>query len=251
MDFSVFRNKYKIEGELVVLNALHIGSGMEKNDHDAPFIENRDGEFYIPGSSFRGYLSTKLERLLNEENNIGLAEKNGERLNLADVKLIFGFTNLDKEDMKTQIRVENKLKIKDVKSMAGRIHVADMPILTEVEAVTRDGIKIDRETGATEAGAKFDYDVLPAGTRFKLSIELENVEEYQLDLVALALRDIIDGDLFGGMQSRGIGKCKVDISCIKFVDANNKEALKEYIFSKKMKDMDKDKFLKIENLIIK
>ena len=60
MDFSVFKNKYFIEGELVVLTALHIGSGKEEAEHDAPFMKE-DGNFYIPGSSFRGYLRTKLE----------------------------------------------------------------------------------------------------------------------------------------------------------------------------------------------
>ena len=30
MDFSVFKNKYFIEGDLVVLTALHIGSGKEE-----------------------------------------------------------------------------------------------------------------------------------------------------------------------------------------------------------------------------
>lgn len=38
MDFSTFHNKYIIEGELVILTALHIGSGKEEAEHDAPFI---------------------------------------------------------------------------------------------------------------------------------------------------------------------------------------------------------------------
>lgn len=247
MDFSRFNNKYKIEGRLIVLNALHIGSGMEKNDHDSPFIENRDGEFYIPGSSFRGYLSTKLERLVSEENGIGLGE-NGDKLNLADAKLIFGFTNLNNESEEVQARVEKKLGITGVKSMAGKIHIGDMPLLTEAEAVKRDGIKISRDTGATENGAKFDYDVVPAGTEFELSIELENVEKYQLELVYLALRDILEGDLFGGMLSRGIGKCKVELENIKYVDASDKEALKDYIFKGSLKNMEMKEFEAVKNL---
>ena len=105
MDFSVFNNKYIIKGKLKVLTALHIGSGVEENGHDAPFItiekkysKNENGNpkgeyFYIPGSSFRGYLSTKLERLLAEENNYRFITDKGE-LNEGDVKLIFGYTNL-------------------------------------------------------------------------------------------------------------------------------------------------------------
>ena len=177
MDFSTFKNKYILTGKIVVLNALHIGSGKEKDDRDAPFISlDDDKNFYIPGSTFRGYLSTKLERFLDSGNGFKI-KSNGEELNEADVKLIFGYTNLDKletkindedneEDRKLKennrkiqdriIRRLNAKNLDEVKSLAGRIHVSDMPVLKDVKYVTRDGIKIDRNTGATEKRAKFD-----------------------------------------------------------------------------------------------
>ena len=254
MDFSVFKNKYFIEGDLVVLTALHIGSGKEEAEHDAPFMKE-DGNFYIPGSSFRGYLRTKLERFLLDENNFKFKDKKSQDLlNMADVLLLFGYTNLfsDKENTaEIVIRVQRKLSFEEKEkdsfsSMAGRIHIADMPITSDVNSVRRDGIKIDRNTGATEASAKFDYDIIPAGSKFKFTIELENVEPYQLDLIALALKDIYDeGDLFGGKLSRGIGKCKLENLKIQYVDKNN---LKKYIFEKKKSDMDKNNFFKFANL---
>jgi len=79
MDFSIFKNKYRISGNLEVLTALHIGSGVEENGLDAPFItvdgNSKNKNFYIPGSSFRGYLSTKLERLLAKENGFKFVDK--------------------------------------------------------------------------------------------------------------------------------------------------------------------------------
>lgn len=257
MDFSKFENRYKITGELIVLTALHIGSGKEEENHDSPFMNiklKEDKVYYIPGSSFRGYLSTKLERFLEEDNGFSLVDKDSqEKLNSADVKLIFGYTNLDKEKDEVQKRVEKKLgyvnpskkEKESIKSMAGRIHISDMKILSDVETIKRDGIKIDRETGATEKGAKFDYDVLPSGTKFEFIMELENVEKYQLNLVALALKDIIEGDLFGGKLSRGIGKCKLEIKNIEYVDKTN---LKNYIFSRKMNPMKKEEFLELKNI---
>lgn len=254
MDFSVFKNKYFIEGDLVVLTALHIGSGKEEGEHDAPFM-SEDGNFYIPGSSFRGYLRTKLERFLLDENNYKFKDKKTQDiLNMADVLLLFGYTNLFTEEDNTddiKDRVKKKLNFTDKEkesfsSMAGRIHIADMPIVSDVNSVRRDGIKISRDTGATEAGAKFDYDIIPAGSKFKFTIELDNIEEYQLDLIALALKDIYDdGDLFGGKLSRGIGKCQLKDIKIQYVDKNN---LKKYIFEKKKSDMDKNNFFKFENL---
>ena len=255
MDFSKFENRYKITGELVVLTALHIGSGKEGDNQDSPFMSlkvNGNEVYYIPGSSFRGYLSTKLERFLEEENGIVLKDKNTKDiLNSADVKLIFGYTNLDGEKDEIKNRVAKKLGYKNLdqinsfKSMAGRIHVADMKILSEIKSIKRDGIQIDRETGATKKGAKFDYDVLPSGTKFEFVMELENLEKYQINLVALALQDILEGDLFGGKLSRGIGKCRLDIKEIKYVDKSN---LKEYLFGRKMGTLKKEDFLKINDI---
>ena len=273
MDFSTFKNKYILTGKIVVLNALHIGSGKETDDRDAPFISlDDDKNFYIPGSTFRGYLSTKLERFLDSGNGFKI-KNNGEELNEADVKLIFGYTNLDKletkindkdnekdrklkeNNRKIQDRIIRKLNAKnldEVKSLAGRIHVSDMPVLKDVKYVTRDGIKIDRNTGATEKRAKFDYDVVPAGTEFDLNIELENIENYQLDLIGLALNDILkdNGDLFGGKTSRGIGKCRLKDLKMKYVTSDDKEKLKKYIFEGKFpyEIKEQEKIFKTENL---
>ena len=273
MDFSTFKNKYILTGKIVVLNALHIGSGREKDDRDAPFISlDDDKNFYIPGSTFRGYLSTKLERFLDSGNGFKI-KNNGEELNEADVKLIFGYTNLDKletkindkdneedrklkeNNRKIQDRIIRKLNAKnldEVKSLAGRIHVSDMPVLKDVKYLTRDGIKIDRNTGATEKRAKFDYDVVPAGTEFELNIELENIENYQLDLIGLALNDILkdNGDLFGGKTSRGIGKCRLKDLKMKYVTSDDKEKLKKYIFEDKFpyEVKEQEKIFKTENL---
>lgn len=256
MDFLKFKNKYIITGELEVINALHIGSGKEEEEKDSPFISDDNG-YYIPGSSFRGYLSTKLERILG--NDFKLKEKNdGDILNIGDVKLIFGYTNLDKEDEDIRNRILKKLEVsednKEFNSMAGKIHISDMQIIKiqdakdEIVAITRDGIKIDRETGATEDKGKFNYDVIPAKSKFELCIELENIEKYQLELIAIALKDICsDGDLFGGNLSRGIGKCKLNIKNIEFVDTTDGASLKDYIFKGKLKEF-KENFFEIKLL---
>ena len=299
MDFSVFNNKYIIKGKLKVLTALHIGSGVEENGHDAPFItiekkysKNKEGNpkgeyFYIPGSSFRGYLSTKLERLLAMENNYRFIADKGE-LNEGDVKLIFGYTNLLRkekvnidENNKKEKFVEEKRVIRSVlneflekgliervlkdeeeknkeekkkdeealekakkySSMSGKIHISDMKIISKFnKSIKRDGIKIDRNTGATERGGKFDYDVLPPGTEFEFIMELDNIEDYQLDLIKVALIDILEeGDLFGGKISRGIGKCRLTLEEVKFIEAKNKENLKNYILKKEMKKLESKK----------
>ena len=142
-------------------------------------------------------------------------------------------------------------KLNEVKNMAGRIHIADMPLIVKVESVTRDGIRIDRNTGATKKGGKFDYDVVPAGTTFEIKIELENIEKYQLDLIGLALHDImsVDGDLFGGKTSRGIGRCRIENNLkVCSIDTTNPETLKKYIFRRKFEKENEDFKFSTDNL---
>lgn len=293
MDFSIFKNKYIISGKLNIETALHISSGIEEGEKDAPFIttdnktENR--KFYIPGSSFRGYLRSQLERLLSKENNFNFFVCENEKtslneniaLNEGEIKLIFGYTNLlkmKKEEEKNKF-IENEnviekvlkefledsmidriLKDKEKKdeeaqkegkkysSMAGKIHISDMEVIDDIDSVQRDGIEIDRETGATKRGGKFNYDVLPAKTKFKFEMELDNIEEHQLDLIKLALINIREGDLFGGKLARGIGKCKLEIDKIEYADITN---IENYILKNEKKSLNVDEFFEKINLKIK
>ena len=240
MNFSKFKNRYIITGELEVENALHIGSGEVEGDKDAPFVKrgvNGDNnDFYIPGSSFRGYLRSKLEGLVN----LGL-EADGKPLSELHIMALFGYTNLEKECKRKNIEngyedMKDILEIKDAKkwdSAMGRIHIADMPVLTKETEITRDGIKIDRNTGTTEDGAQFDYNVLSEGAKFKFTMTLENVEKYELDLLRIALQFMRDGDIFGGKTSRGIGKCQLKLDEVKYVEENS---VKDFVLNGKMQE---------------
>ena len=287
MSFLEFKNKYIISGKLNVETALHISSGIEEGEKDAPFItvdnKSENKKFYIPGSSFRGYLRSQLERLLSKENKfIFFIDKNENKtLNEGEVKLIFGYTNLlktEKKDGKDKyvededvIRrvleeflennmIDRILKDKAKKdeeaqkegkkysSMAGKIHISDMEVIDDIDSVQRDGIEIDRETGATKRGGKFNYDIIPAKTKFKFEMELDNIEEHQLDLIKLALINIREGDLFGGKLARGIGKCKLEIDKIEYVDITN---IEDYILRNEKKSLNVDEFFEKINLKIK
>ena len=79
-------------------------------------------------------------------------------------------------------------------------------------------------------------------------MELDNVEEYQLDLIKLALKDIREGDLFGGKLSRGIGKCKLNVEKIEYVE---KAYIEDYLFKNLMRTKDVEKFLEINILDMK
>ncbi len=246
MDYSTLVNKYIFTGEIIVENALHIGSGKEDYDFDAPFIKSGNKGYYIPGSSFRGYLRTKIERFVN--GNFGLMY-DGRELDNMDIKLLFGYTDINNNDFKNQSystdeqleqikkRLNSNIESKNLKQMMGKIHLADMSVKNGTNEIKRDGIKISRDTGTTEKGAKFDYNVVNKGTVFIFEMILENVYDYQLELIKIGLNDMLnDGDLFGGKISRGIGKCKLKLNNAKYIKSNDKESIKKYIFEGKMSE---------------
>ncbi|MBC2849962.1 hypothetical protein H5J22_00615 [Cetobacterium sp. 8H] len=247
MNFSQFKNRYVITGELVVENALHIGSGKVEGDFDSAFIKTGENGFYIPGSSFKGYLRSKVEGFLVGapfELKVG-----ADLLNEGDVLAIFGYTSSDiSKDDKVKERL-SKILGKDFKNFASKLHISDLQIVDNTaKEVTRDGIKISRKTGATVKGAKFDYNVIEKGNRFEFEMTLENIEDYQLEIIMLGLKDILSGDLFGGKLSRGIGKCRLELKTCKFVDSKDKESLKNYIFKGELKNKDLNTLNKITKI---
>lgn len=251
MNFSQFKNRYVITGELVVENALHIGSGKIEGDFDSAFIKTGENGYYIPGSSFKGYLRNKVEGFLVGA-PFGL-KVGADLLNEGDVFGIFGYTSSDiSKDDKVKDRL-SKILDGTFKNFASKLHISDLQIIAEntkeiTKEVTRDGIKISRKTGATVKGAKFDYNVIEKGNKFSLEMTLENIEDYQLEIIMLGLKDILSGDLFGGKLSRGIGKCKLELKSCKFVDSSDKESLKNYIFKGDLKNKDINTLNKITKI---
>jgi CRISPR-associated RAMP protein (TIGR02581 family) len=74
--------------------------------------------------------------------------------------------------------------------------------LTEV----RDGVGIDRDLGSAKTGIKYDFETVPAGAKFRITIVVENAEEWEAGLLLLALKAIEKGELpIGGKTTRGPG----------------------------------------------
>jgi CRISPR-associated protein Csm3 len=74
--------------------------------------------------------------------------------------------------------------------------------LTEV----RDGVGIDRDLGSAKSGIKYDFETVPAGAEFGITIVVENAEEWEVGLLLLALEAMKKGELpIGGKTTRGPG----------------------------------------------
>lgn len=78
----------------------------------------------------------------------------------------------------------------------------------------RDGVKIDSKTGTASDKAKYDLEVLAAGTEFPLQFELlidqQADQDKLLQGLAIALQGLENGEITLGMKKRrGFGRCQV------------------------------------------
>lgn len=93
---------------------------------------------------------------------------------------------------------------------AGLIEVEDAWATHEQRSSTQARIAIDRFLGGVAPGAMYRTEPLVAGSRFRTTLTVKNFELWQLGLLALALREVNDGQaLIGWGTRRGLGRISV------------------------------------------
>jgi CRISPR-associated RAMP protein (TIGR02581 family) len=204
--------------------ALRISSGRADDRTDAPLIRTLDGVPYIPGTSLRGALRSAVERLLSgvgkdvsqlcsctlftdshcgdfivqEVNNRNVSGPERDKLlqelaqeHLCDVCRLFGCAVY-----------ASRLVIADA--------LPDAPRISQLQgrARLRDGVGIDRDTGAARENVKFDYEVLESRgdcPTFGFEMTAENLDETDTRLVNLILKILKGGLYVGGKRAGGLG----------------------------------------------
>lgn len=115
--------------------------------------------------------------------------------------------------------------------LAARARFDDMPAVDWFEVTeVRDGVGIDRDSERAVEGIKFDFEVVPAGTVFRFGLTVENPGERDLALVAVGLREMEEGMVrLGGLRSRGLGRCILQLDPVRKLDAADRAALTSYL----------------------
>jgi CRISPR/Cas system CSM-associated protein Csm3 (group 7 of RAMP superfamily) len=212
-------NHLIITGTLTPRTALHIGSGESSEVVDSVLRRNAAGQLFVPGSTVAGALRTLATRLAPRLEGGGTckaleppgAEEEGAGSGLKKAACgcatchLFGDVNPQKEN------VEEK------GGRAARLWVYDAKYVTPSATAVRDGVGIDRRTrtAARQEAAKFDTEVLTAGSAFRLRLELEDANEMDQRLLAAALAEWAAGrGLMGGRVARGLGAFALkDLKC--------------------------------------
>jgi CRISPR/Cas system CSM-associated protein Csm3 (group 7 of RAMP superfamily) len=167
-----------VRGVLELLTPTCLSSGDAEADTDLPLLRDMvENKALLLGSSIAGALRNYLES------------------HSANTTQLFGGTRRDHEGTQSPLIVENAL--------------SQNLITTEL----RDGVKINNKTGTAADKAKYDLELLQAGTKFDLGFELlvNNKTEASLkEELAIALSGFEKGQIPMGMKKfRGFGQCIV------------------------------------------
>lgn len=225
-------NRYLFEGTLVPETALRLSSGRASDETDAPLMRDRSGVPYLPGSSLRGAIRSEAERVIA-----------GVGKDVAGIKSCILFCDDDcnskaKKFQQTDAFQDSKDKEKDLAEFAKNnlcdvrkllgctIYAARLAIEDAYprdkngikgRSMIRDGVGIDRDTGAAREGVKFNYEVLEAGptgsnptaSEFCFRMRVENMTEPDRKLINLILGLLKQGLYVGGKRAAGLGRIKL------------------------------------------
>jgi CRISPR-associated RAMP protein (TIGR02581 family) len=225
-------NAAQIELEIIPLDPLLIKSGLATvGGVDMSFVRTwhtgESEEPFIPGSSIKGMIRAYAEKICRSLKDQPVPvclpyAKPDEKIQGESGQASCGL-RFEKLKKKNSVIPSHDIykhscpacRLFGSHFYIGRLATSDA-YLTETFKATekpvleiRDGVAIDRITGGTRA--KYDLEVLTRG-EFGTSISIRNFERWQMGLMGLMLRDMIQGQLrLGFGKSRGLGRFTINI----------------------------------------
>lgn len=235
--FDIFKNRLEITGTLTTITALRISSGRstEPIGSDLPVIKDALGNPFIPGSSFKGAMRSRLESFLR-----GIVGNNRKLVANPAIEEEWSLTSKELSDFKETINnlkpgekeerlhqyvVDNTDLISSLFGspwIASKFQVRDLTIVADTwfgQYQERDGVSIDRDTETAADGKLYDFQVVPAGTQFDFKAIVENAQDWELGLLMIGLHQFETEQIpLGGGRSRGLGVVKLDIKDMLWFD---------------------------------
>ena len=245
------RNRYMLTGQLIMQTAFHIGGGkITLSSSDSPVVLTPQGQPFIPGSSFKGALRNRVEKLVPSLPteaalySCGLLDlSDDEREQLKNSRSLFCATQWPQEMQSSGQEKEflararanlcHTCQLFGSPYAASRINVIDLYLAnSEWTNVIqrRDGVAIDRDSEKARDRLKYDFEVVPASTIFEMQIILENATPQDLKLISIGLSEFTNGfGVIGGKRSQGLGLCRLEnlqVAVLELEDVEEQERSK-------------------------
>lgn len=235
--FDTFQGRLRLEGLLTTRTGLHIGAGGSGDPlgTDLPVVRDGSGRPFIPGSSLKGVLRSAAEALLHGApfadrtprpelwacrmmsgkpcvshelvNKLREEKERGQLPPIDQDRISREVAEAVWEESCTVCRLFGSL------AMASRARFPDLPLAGEDPPglELRNGVGIDRDKGLAANQVLYDFEAVPPGTSFRLTVILENPEEADAGLLLYLFHELDQGNLaLGGKASRGLGLVRLD-----------------------------------------
>lgn len=192
--------RWHVAGALTLVTACHLGGAVD-GPSDMPVVRDAGtGRPVLAGTSIAGALRSHLSDLL------------------------VGYAQTEPASVQRLLGAERASDVGDQSPLVVHDALASLRPLLEI----RDGVAIDGASGTAARNAKWDVELLPAGTTFELELELDVTVrgartrtrgEHELELLELlaaalggfeAAGEECGAIALGSRSSRGLGRCRVD-----------------------------------------
>ena len=226
--------KNRLTAFLVFDTAWRIGSGREgETMSDLGVVLDPKGQPVLPGSSLKGKLRSTCETL-SYALGLSACMLNHDASSVKCTSDV-NYYHRVREDYQKALRSGLKVRLQwiddntcDVCKLfgspvqAGRLWVSDGTLKDWASVVqVRDGVVIDRDSQTAVDRLKYDYEVVPPGSRFQICIDLENPTDRDMALLGAALFEWHAGSSIGGFTSRGLGRFHLEGIELAGVDMND------------------------------
>jgi len=208
------KSKILVKGVVENISPIIIGKGKSEGWVDIEVIKDEKGNFYIPGTSFKGALRHFIQEnfnILNKDLDKFFGSQESQAIAIFDDLVPKKPTATEKRD---GVAIDLSPSKED-----------DIEPVTTTEI--RDGVAIDYKTNIAKEGAKYDYEVVPAGYSFDLSIEIniyDDLNEKDVYRMLATINHVLKNEnkrfCLGAMTTKGFGVVKL----------KNQEDLKAYKF---------------------
>lgn len=234
--FDTFQGRLRLEGLLTTRTGLHIGAGGSGDPlgTDLPVVRDGSGRPFIPGSSLKGVLRSAAEALLH---GAPFADRTPRpelwacRMMSGDPCVTHERVNKLRDDKESQVppldpdTISREVaeavweescticRLFGSLAIASRARFPDLPLAGEdlPGLELRNGVGIDRDKGLAANQVLYDFEAVPPGTSFRLTVILDNPEEADAGLLLYLFHELDQGNLaLGGKASRGLGLVRLD-----------------------------------------
>jgi len=256
--FDTFQNRLVITGKLVAQTALRVGAGKsaEPVGTDLPVIKDALGRPFIPGSSFKGVLRSRIESLVRAVvpgDRFGACVPTGKEEDrcipnseMAEIRRRAARENWNDEQLAGWVWDHSCLACRTFGSpwLASHVQVKDLLVdetLWFGQYQVRNGVAIDRDTETAGRGLLYDYEVVPADACFHCEIVVENAKPWQLGMLLLGLTPFQQGESsVGGFRSRGLGWVKLEGLQLRYFSLDGGDKVEQLIGYLRKPDQGRD-----------